>query len=90
MPTSPSFDARAEAEKLRQLRALSRRHPHRRTRSRLDHYSGALLALHDEGMRAADLRRWLQKQDVNVQLSTVTRWLHKRLDERKAHEQPRY
>ena len=69
---SPAFDAVAEAARLKaETRARRPR------RSRLDRYAHELLALADEGCTTAELRRWLADRRVQVQHSTIARWLRR-------------
>ena len=70
-----TFDAAAEAERLR-AQTRARRRPRYR-RSRLDRYKGELLALRDEGCTTAELQRWLLARRVRVQHATVARWLRR-------------
>ena len=70
-----TFDAAAEAERLR-VQTRARRRPRYR-RSRLDRYRAELLALRDEGCTAAELQRWLLARRIRVQHATVARWLRR-------------
>ena len=72
---SPTFDAAAEAARLKaETRA---RRPRRHGRSRLDRHAHELLALADAGCTTAELRRWLADRRVRVHHSTVARWLRR-------------
>ncbi len=76
VPSDPNtFDAAAEAARLR-AETRARRRPRYR-RSRLDRYKGELLALRDEGCTTAELQRWLLARRVRVQHATVARWLRR-------------
>ena len=70
-----TFDAAAEAARLR-AQTCARRRPRYR-RSRLDRYKGELLALRDEGSTTAELQRWLLAHRIRVQHATVARWLRR-------------
>ena len=75
--TGKTFDAAAEAARLREHTRARRRS--RLTASRLDRYSLELLALHDAGSTTAELQRWLQDRRARVHHSTVARWLRRQL-----------
>ena len=70
-----TFDAPAEAARLR-AQTHARRRPRYR-RSRLDRYKRELLALRDEGCTTAELQRWLYAHRIRVQHATVARWLRR-------------
>ncbi len=71
------FDTAAE---LAALQAQTRRIRQVRYRpSRLDRYTGELLSLYQAGASAAELQRWLRARRIKVVLSTVTRWLEKKM-----------
>ena len=70
-----TFDAAAEAARLR-AQTRARRRPRYR-RSRLDRYKGELLALREEGCTTAELQRWLLAHRIRVQHATVARWLRR-------------
>lgn len=75
-PNRPTFDAAAEAARLKaDTRARRRR---RRTGSRLDRHMHELLALYDAGATIAELQRWLDARRVCVHQTTVGRWLRRR------------
>ena len=73
---SPTFDAAAEAARLKAETRARRRL--RRTSSRLDRHTHELLTLYDEGATVAELQRWLQARHVRVHQTTVGRWLRRR------------
>ena len=75
--TGNTFDAAAEAARLREQTRARRRS--RLAVSRLDRYFLELLALHDAGSTTAELQRWLQDRRVRVHHSTVARWLRRQL-----------
>ena len=70
-----TFDAAAEAARLR-AQTRARRRP-RYGRSRLDRHKHELLALRDAGATTAEIRRWLLDRRVRVHHSTVARWLRR-------------
>lgn len=70
-----TFDAAAEAARLK-AQTRARRRPRYR-RSRLDRYKGELLALRREGCTTAELQRWLLARRIRVQHATVARWLRR-------------
>ena len=72
-----TFDAAAEAARLREQTRARRRSRH--APSRLDRYTLELLALHNAGSTPAELRRWLADRRVRVHHSTVARWLRRQL-----------
>lgn len=77
------FDPAAELEKIREIRQSGRLPRYWRGRSQLDPHTGELLALHNSGASANDLRTWLQeRQNLRVDRSTVARWLQKQLKQR--------
>jgi transposase-like protein len=63
------FDAQAELGTIRV--------PQRKRRSALDAHSTKLFALAGAGASLAELVRWLAKQGIDVERSTVQRWLKK-------------
>ncbi len=69
----PPFNAQAEAAALRAHTQAIRKK--RYLPSKLDRYRGELLQLHQAGVTAAELHRWLRAKKVNVVPSTVRRWL---------------
>ncbi len=72
-----TFDAVAEAARLREQTCARRRNRH--AASRLDRHTLELLALHDAGSTTAELQRWLADRRVRVHHSTVARWLRRQL-----------
>lgn len=71
----PVFDAVAEAAALRaHTKAIRKK---RYSVSQLDRYRGELLQLHQAGVTATELHRWLRAKKVKVVWSTVWRWLQK-------------
>ena len=72
-----TFDAAAEAARLREQTRARRRNRH--AASRLDRYTLELLTLHDAGSTPAELQRWLGDRRVRVHHSTVARWLRRQL-----------
>ena len=72
-----TFDAAAEAARLREQTRTRRRRRH--AVSRLDRYTFELLALRDAGSTTAELQRWLRDRRVRVHHSTVARWLRRHL-----------
>ena len=72
-----TFDAAAEAARLRKQTRTRRRSRH--AVSRLDRYTLELLALHDAGSTTAELQRWLRDRRIRVHHSTVARWLRRHL-----------
>ncbi len=72
----PVFDANAEAAALKaHTKAIRKK---RYQPSQLDRYRGELLQLHQAGVTAAELQRWLRAKKVKVVWSTVWRWLQKK------------
>lgn len=72
------FDPANELKKVRELRQKRQQLRYWRGRSQLDTHSAHLLALHDAGGSANDLRVWLQEhRKLKVDRSTVCRWLQK-------------
>ena len=72
----PTFDAAAEAARLKaDTRARRRR---RRVSTRLDRHTHELPALHDAGATIAELQLWLEARRVRVHQTTVGRWLRRR------------
>lgn len=79
------FDANAELKQIRELRQRRRLPRYWRGHSQLDKHSAKLLALHDSGGSANDLRIWLKEQHkLSVNRSTVCRWLQKATKQRLA------
>ena len=70
-----SFDAKAEAERLKSHTKIIRKP--RFSRSRLDRYAGELLELRKNGVSVAELQRWLRAKRIKVNWTTVKRWLDK-------------
>ena len=68
-----TFDIQVELEQLKaQTRALRKK---RFRTSRLDTFAGEIILLHRSGAKPAELQRWLEKKQIFVALSTITRWL---------------
>ena len=65
-----SFDPDAELSHLRELRT---RKLYRA--SKLDRFKPELAAMFDKGASATELQYWLARNNLNVSLSTVTRWM---------------
>lgn len=65
---------------------MRRKRNYWRGRSQLDTYTAELLALHDAGATAADLKDWLSSppRRLKVAHSTVSRWLKRTLERRQA------
>ncbi|MGP9591299.1 hypothetical protein [Halomonas sp. AOP42-B2-16] len=79
------FNAEKELKKIRELRQRRRLPRYWRGHSQLDKHSAKLLALHDGGGSANDLRIWLEEQHkLSVNRSTVCRWLQKATAQRRA------
>jgi hypothetical protein len=75
VPDGPVFDVEAEAAALKvRTKAIRKK---RYQPSQLDRYRGELLQLHQAGVTAAELQRWLRAKKVKVVWSTVRRWLQK-------------
>lgn len=74
---SKTFDAAAEAARLREQTRARRRTRH--AVSRLDRYASNSWALHDAGTTTAELQRWLRDRRVRVHHSTIARWLRRQL-----------
>ena len=72
-----TFDAAAEAARLRE-QTRARRH-RRHAVSRLDRHALELLALREAGSTTAELQRWLADRRIRVHHSTVARWLRRQL-----------
>lgn len=72
----PAFDAAKEVAQLKAHKKVIRKRVYRR--SRLDQFHDELMALRNNGASATDLQRWLKQKNINVTLTTVTRWLSKR------------
>jgi hypothetical protein len=68
-----NFDVKHESALLRVQTEQIRKRGYRK--SRLDAHKGELLLLHREGIKPAELQRWLRAKRIKVELSTVTRWL---------------
>lgn len=78
-----NFDPADELQKIRELRQQRQRRRYWRGRSQLDAHSAKLLALHDQGGSANDLRVWLKEHHkLHVDRSTVCRWLQKTTTQR--------
>lgn len=78
------FDPADELQKIRELRQQRQRRRYWRGRSQLDAHSAKLLALHDQGGSANDLRVWLKEHHkLRVDRSTICRWLQKATDKRR-------
>lgn len=80
------FDPTAELKQLHERKKLRRHRKYWRGRSQLDPFISELLALYDRGANAADLREWLSQppRRLRVHHSTVSRWLKRTLERRKA------
>jgi len=70
------FDAVKEVARLKARKKVTRKRVYRR--SRLDKYHGELMALKINGATPTDLQTWLRLKNINVHLTTVTRWLDNR------------
>lgn len=87
------FDADAELDRVHELkrlrRRLRRRRPYWRGRSQLDPYTSELLALYDQGATPANLQYWLAMPPrlLSVHHSTVSRWLRRTLEQRRADQE---
>lgn len=67
-----SFDAHTEADEIKRLSHLRKRH--RYCRSTLDSFRGELAALYNEGLSFAQLALWLQsKKKIRISRSSVHR-----------------
>lgn len=71
--TTSDFDAKAAVAEMRAVIALRRKTRFRS--SRLDKFKAELLAMLAEGATATMLQEWLRRQNCQVVLSTVTRWI---------------
>ncbi len=70
-----TFNANTEVALLKahtKLRARKRRKP-----SKLDKYRTHLCKLYEAGASKAELQRWLAMRGVNVEWTTVKRWVDK-------------
>lgn len=67
------FDPLAEVTKLKHRKQIMRKP----RSSKLVRYASQLLALQARGASVADLQRWLQKHNIRVAHSTISRWLAK-------------
>ena len=71
-----TFDAQAEVERIRALRAEARRRLHRK--SRLDRYRSELVAMRKVGASCADLAEWLRvTHRCRINRSSIDRYLKK-------------
>ena len=71
-----TFDARAEVERIRSLRAEARRK--RFHKSRLDKYRAELVAMRQVGASCADLAKWLRvTHRCKINRSSIDRFLKK-------------
>lgn len=68
------FDPAAEVARLSQMQAINRRK--RYCKSRLDKFRHQLLALHKAGASLSQLQLWLRHNRLKVSRSTISRWLH--------------
>lgn len=80
------FDPSASLEQIHERKKMRRKRNYWRGRSQLDTYTAELLALHDAGATAADLKDWLSSppRRLKVAHSTVSRWLKRTLERRQA------
>lgn len=62
-------------EQTRELRKKRKMLQGKKRTSKLDRYKFELLGLDNEGASGCELQRWLSQKGVNVQRSTVMRWL---------------
>jgi len=84
-----NFDPATELEQIRDLRRRRRLPRYWRGRSQLDKHASQLLALHDRGASSNDIRTWLkEKQRIQVDRSTVSRWLKKAIAKRDGYLPP--
>ena len=70
-----TFNANTEVALLKaqtKLRARKRHNP-----SKLDKYRALLCKLYEAGASKAELKRWLAMRGVNVEWTTVKRWVDK-------------
>lgn len=80
------FDPSAALEQIHERKKLRRKRNYWRGRSQLDAFTAELLALHDAGATAADLKEWLSSppRRLKVAHSTVSRWLKRTLERRQS------
>lgn len=71
--TRQSFNADAEAARLRAKSAARRKTTYKK--SRLDIFAGELMQLRAAGASIAEMQRWLREHRVKVEHSTVARWI---------------
>ncbi len=71
------LDDTSELKKRQEESQKIRYRYYKKHRSRLDRYKGELLTLHRAGTTCKDLQGWLREQRINVDISTVRRWLSK-------------
>lgn len=73
-----NFDAEAVTAKLKaQTKAQRKPRTYAQRRSVLDTYLYELLRLDAAGCSGSELQRWLVTKDVQVERSTINRWLHR-------------
>ncbi len=72
------FDLQSELSALKAQTEDIRKRSYSKRKSRLDKHTSELLLLHKNGVSVAELQRWLRsKHRINVEHSTVARWLKK-------------
>lgn len=73
-----NFDAEAVTAQLKaQTKARRKPRTYAQRRSVLDTYLYELLKLDAAGCNGSELQRWLVNKDVQVERSTINRWLHR-------------
>jgi IS30 family transposase len=72
------FDLQSELSALKAQTKTIRKRAYSTRKSRLDKHKFELLQLHQNGASVAELQRWLRSNKrINVEHSTVARWLKK-------------
>lgn len=72
------FDLAAVVAQLKaETKALRKPRTYAQRRSVLDTHKYELLKLDASDCSGSELQRWLAKQNINVERSTINRWLHR-------------
>lgn len=72
--TNHTFDPAAEVARLAELQSIRRKK--RLFKSKLDKFQHQILALHKAGASLAQIQIWLRQNSLKTSRSTISRWLH--------------